>query len=227
MYYFLPLRRKDAKKKINKQLVSFIYFHVILKNKTMKLLTPFFKIISFTCFSQENDKTLTIKVKKQEKEIMPYKVNSKSVGKKPDSAYITFNPLYNPSDPNFCHPYSMIKQKPEFPNGTVAMKNFIVANIKYPISKCDINWSKECIISFIVEKDGLISNINIIKKVSDDWRIESMDNMGNGKKAPFECPGYDNEALRIVNSFPRFIPGKQNGKPVRVSMDVTIKFYLK
>ena len=68
------------------------------------------------------------------------------------------------------------------------------------------NGTQGCVVvSFVVEKDGSITNVKVVNSVD---------------------PSLDAEALRVVNSMPRWIPGKQNGVPVRVIYNVPISFKL-
>ena len=88
--------------------------------------------------------------------------------------------------------FEVVEQMPSFPGGFVALKDFLESNIKYPNEECV---SGRTIVSFIVEKDGSRSNVCVTKALS---------------------PLCDKEAVRLIKSMPRWVPGKQNGHLVRV-----------
>jgi len=91
---------------------------------------------------------------------------------------------------------------PEFSGGESELYNFIRTNIKIPESAKENNISGKVIVQFIVEKDGSISNIEILRKLG------------------FGC---DEEVVRIINSMPNWTPGKMNDGPVRMKMILPIK----
>jgi protein TonB len=99
--------------------------------------------------------------------------------------------------------YTMqIQTPPKFPG---SIKQFLADNTKYPVEAKEKNIQGMVIVSFIIEKDGSISNITIIR--SPDMSLS-------------------NEAKRLIHAMPKWSPGMQNGKPVRVSDSVPIKFKL-
>ncbi len=95
---------------------------------------------------------------------------------------------------------------PEFPGGVNAMMMFIANNIEYPKLAREANISGTVFIGFVVEKDGAISNIELVRSIGG---------------------GCDEEALRIVQIMPRWNPGKQRGVPVRVRLTLPVKFTLR
>ncbi len=99
-----------------------------------------------------------------------------------------------------------VEKKPEFPGGEKAFYKYLSDNIKYPESALKNKIQGTVWVKFIIEKDGSISNIKAIRKVN---------------------PDLDKEAVRVIKSMPKWKPGKQNGKPVRVSYQVPIRFSLK
>jgi protein TonB len=101
--------------------------------------------------------------------------------------------------------FSVVEQMPEFPGGEAAMMKFIQKNIQYPSMERDNDIQGRVIIKFIVNEDGSLSDIHIARGVSQ---------------------GLDKEALRVVKLLPKFIPGKQQGKPVKVYFLLPIKFML-
>lgn len=100
----------------------------------------------------------------------------------------------------------LIEQMPQFPGGESALLSFIKKNLtKPPIAQCDNGVPGKVICRFVVEKDGSISNITIIRSLD---------------------PACDKEAVRVLKLLPKFIPGKQNDKAVRVyyTLPVIFKF---
>ena len=94
-----------------------------------------------------------------------------------------------------------IEQMPVFPGGGDALFKFISRNLRYPVSEPHLQGKVIC--KFIVNTDGSVSNPEIIRSLD---------------------PEYDKEAIRIVRSFPKFIPGKQDGKNIRVIYRLPISF---
>lgn len=91
--------------------------------------------------------------------------------------------------------------KPEFPGSEIELFRFLRVNIQYPSKEKDNIISGKIITTFIIEKDGSMSGIRILR--SDDKRI-------------------DNEIFRVLNLMPKWTPGKQNGIPVRVRFHLPI-----
>ena len=98
--------------------------------------------------------------------------------------------------------YEVVEQMPYFPGGVTALMTYINNNIKYPDEVCG---QGRVIVSFVVEKDGSITNATIRRSVD---------------------PAFDREALRVVSSMPKWIPGKNNGRKVRVRFNVPVQFKL-
>jgi periplasmic protein TonB len=88
------------------------------------------------------------------------------------------------------------EQVATFQDGTRSLYSFIAENMKYPESAIDHNLQGKCYISFVVEKDGTLSDIKVKKGVPG-------------------CPECDEEALRITRMIPNWNPAKVKGKPVR------------
>ena len=96
------------------------------------------------------------------------------------------------------------EKMPEYPGGSVAMKKFIHDNFKY--SKLSGSDGTKIFVQFTVDKDGSIKNPKIIKGISSDL---------------------NKEALRVINAMPKWIPVKQNGKPVSVLLNLPIQLEIK
>ena len=101
--------------------------------------------------------------------------------------------------------FTSVEQVPEFPGGMHAFGSFLAQNIKYPEFMRKNEIQGKVITSFIVEKDGSLTDIKILRAI------------GNGA---------DEEAVRVLKLSPKWNPGIQNGKPVRVSYTVPITFAL-
>ena len=95
---------------------------------------------------------------------------------------------------------------PSFPGGDWKLEKFINKNLKYPQKAWDSNVQGRVVVSFIIEKDGSLTEIKVVRSLSSDT---------------------DEEALRIINKSPKWIPGKQAGQPVRVLFTLPILFSLK
>jgi protein TonB len=99
--------------------------------------------------------------------------------------------------------YDTAEQMPSFPGGQAALFQWISKNIKYPVKAEENDIQGRVICAFIVERDGSIHDVQVVKPVD---------------------PLLDEEALRLVKSMPRWMPGMQNGKPIRVKYTVPITF---
>ena len=106
-------------------------------------------------------------------------------------------------DPNKA--YDVVDEMPQFPGGPYALFEFISKNIQYPKEAEDANLQGRVIVSFVVEKDGSVSNAKVVRPID---------------------PLLDAEALRVVNSMPKWIPGKQNGEAIRIKYTVPVTFRL-
>lgn len=101
--------------------------------------------------------------------------------------------------------FDVVEQMPEFPGGVGAMMHFFNENIKYPKEAFDAKQQGRVIVQFVVEKDGAISNVHVVKSVN---------------------PSLDTEAARVIKSMPNWKAGLQNGSPVRVKYTVPVTFQL-
>lgn len=102
--------------------------------------------------------------------------------------------------------FTVVEQSPEYQGGLPALYKFISDNLQYPASAVKNKIQGTVLLNFVVEKDGNISSINVIKSIDS------------------QC---DNEAVRVLKLMPKWNPGRQNGKPVRVSFTVPIEYKLK
>lgn len=101
--------------------------------------------------------------------------------------------------------YEKAEIMPEFPGGEQAMMDFVAKNVTYPKEAMEKEISGRVLVGFIVEKDGSITETEVVKGIGG---------------------GCDEEALRVVKAMPKWKPGKQDGKPVRVHFLLPIIFKL-
>lgn len=101
--------------------------------------------------------------------------------------------------------FYMSEDPPQFPGGEKARNKYLRESIVYPELEKDSNIQGKVVVNFIVEKDGSLSNIKILKSVSEN---------------------IDKEAIRVIYNMPKWIPGKQRGKPVRVYVNLLMRFTL-
>ena len=92
---------------------------------------------------------------------------------------------------------------PRFPGGNIALFEYLSKNIKFPKSKENEDVKVRVVTTFTVEKDGSITHAKIVRSQGE---------------------AFDNEALRVINGMPKWIPGTQNGKAVRVKYTLPITF---
>jgi protein TonB len=102
--------------------------------------------------------------------------------------------------------FMIVENMPEFPGGQQAMMKYIAENIKYPVIAQENGIQGRVICQFVVEKDGSISNIQVVRTSGD--------------------ASLDKEAVRVIGTMPRWKPGKQRGKPVRVTFTLPVSFRL-
>lgn len=101
--------------------------------------------------------------------------------------------------------FDVVEQMPSFPGGPSALFEYLSKNIKYPVVAEENGVQGRVIVTFVVERDGSITDVKVAKSVD---------------------PSLDKEATRVVKSMPHWIPGKQNGSAVRVKYTVPVTFKL-
>jgi protein TonB len=104
--------------------------------------------------------------------------------------------------------FTVVQEMPEFPGGTMEMMKYIQKNIVYPPSAREAGISGKCFLRFVVNEDGKISSVEVLKGVPG-------------------CPECDKEAVRVIKSMPAWKPGKQNGKEVKVYFQLPVNFVIK
>ena len=103
-------------------------------------------------------------------------------------------------------PFNVVEDMPAFPGGMEAMIQFISSNIQYPADAKKQKVDGRVLVNFVVEKDGSITEVKVVKPT---------------------FPSLDAEAIRVVKAMPKWKPGYQNGKAVRVQFTMPINFSLK
>ena len=101
--------------------------------------------------------------------------------------------------------FDVVEQMPSYPGGMGALMSWLSQNIKYPTVAAENGISGRVIVQFVVERDGSITDVRVARGVD---------------------PYLDKEATRVVKMMPNWIPGKQNGSPVRVKYTVPVVFKL-
>ena len=101
--------------------------------------------------------------------------------------------------------FDVVEQMPSFPGGNGALLEYLATHVKYPVVAQENGVQGRVIVSFVVERDGSITDVRVVRSVD---------------------PSLDREAARVVSSMPRWTPGKQNGSAVRVKYNVPVSFRL-
>ena len=101
--------------------------------------------------------------------------------------------------------YQIVDQMPKFPGGEQALMDYVSKNVVYPKEAQEKGISGRVFVGFIVEKDGSVSDVKVLRGIGG---------------------GCDEEAVRVISGLPKWKPGKQEGKPVRVSYQMPINFKL-
>ena len=101
--------------------------------------------------------------------------------------------------------FDVVEVMPTFPGGQQALFEWLSKNIKYPVVAEENGVQGRVIVTFVVERNGSITDVQVAKSVD---------------------PSLDKEAVRVVKAMPNWIPGKQNGSAVRVKFTVPVTFRL-
>jgi len=101
--------------------------------------------------------------------------------------------------------FTIVEQMPSFPGGEAKLFQYLGENMKYPAMARDAGITGVVYVTFVVKEDGKIDGVRILRGVGG---------------------GCDEEAIRVVKSMPRWTPGKQRGKSVRVQYNLPIRFVL-
>ena len=101
--------------------------------------------------------------------------------------------------------FMVVENMPEFPGGDLGLMKYIQKNVKYPPIAKEYNITGKVYVQFIVDKSGTVTNVKVVRGVDKNL---------------------DAEGVRVVKSLPKYKPGKQTGKPVRVMFYIPINFTL-
>lgn len=101
--------------------------------------------------------------------------------------------------------FTVVEEQPGYPGGEEARIAFLQQNIKYPEEAKELGIQGKVFVTFVVEVDGSITAVQVLRGIGG---------------------GCDEEAVRVVKSMPKWVPGKQRGVPVRVQFNLPIKFTL-
>ena len=101
--------------------------------------------------------------------------------------------------------YQIVEKMPQYRGGEEAMMKYVADNIKYPQEAKDKNISGRVFVSFVIEKDGSVNEVKVVRGIGG---------------------GCDEEAARVIKGMPKWEPGMQKGKPVRVNYMMPINFKL-
>jgi len=102
--------------------------------------------------------------------------------------------------------FEKVEQVPTFPGAEAGFNKFLVQNIRYPKIARDNNVQGRVIIGFVVERDGTLTDIKVVRGIGG---------------------GCDEESLRVMSLSPKWNPGLNHGKPVRVQYSIPIAFALR
>lgn len=110
-----------------------------------------------------------------------------------------------PEDSGDPLPFFVLEDKPEFPGGEKALLRFLGENVRYPVI-CQENGVQGMVsVAFIIDEKGVVTNVKVLRGPD---------------------PNLEREAIRVVQSMPAWKPGKQRGRPVKVSYNVPVRFVL-
>jgi protein TonB len=101
--------------------------------------------------------------------------------------------------------FTVVEEMPQFPGGPVELQRYLVTSVRYPVIAQENGIQGRVTCSFVINRDGSVVDAEVLRGVD---------------------PSLDKEALRVVNAMPKWTPGKQRGKPVRVKYTVPITFRL-
>jgi len=101
--------------------------------------------------------------------------------------------------------FSVVESMPEFKGGSGELYNYLSNNIKYPVMAKESGIQGKVYVTFVVERDGSVTDVKLLRGIGG---------------------GCDEEAIRVVSSMPKWTPGKQRGKPVRVQYNLPVRFTL-
>jgi len=101
--------------------------------------------------------------------------------------------------------FTVVEAMPQFKGGSGELYSFLSSNIKYPVMAKESGIQGKVYVTFVVERDGSVTDVKLLRGIGG---------------------GCDEEAIRVVASMPKWTPGKQRGKPVRVQYNLPVRFTL-
>lgn len=102
-------------------------------------------------------------------------------------------------------PFQSVEQMPQFPGGDAELLKFVSSNLRYPTIAAENGIEGLVVVRFVVNKDGVVSDAEVLRSLD---------------------PSCDKEAIRVVKSMPKWVPGKQNGRNVAVYYTLPVRFQL-
>ena len=102
--------------------------------------------------------------------------------------------------------FTIVEEMPSFPGGEAAMMKYLANSIKYPAIAKDANIQGTVYVTFVVNEKGEVKDVKVLRSIGG---------------------GTDEEAIRVVQNMPKWKPGKQRGKPVKVQYNLPIRFTLR
>lgn len=130
--------------------------------------------------------------------------NTEDVGQKVEVKYVVPTQVVE-EEPEEQTIFEVVENMPDFPGGMPALMQYLAKNIKYPTIAQENGTQGRVIVQFVVNKDGTIVDPKVVRSVD---------------------PYLDKEAIRVISSMPKWKPGMQRGKPVRVKYTVPVMFRL-
>ena len=102
--------------------------------------------------------------------------------------------------------FTIVEEMPSFPGGDAALMKYLANNIKYPAIAKDAGIQGTVFVTFVVDEKGEVKDVKVLRSLGG---------------------GTDEEAIRVVKSMPKWSPGKQRGKAVKVQYNLPIRFTLR
>ncbi|MDR2498711.1 MAG: TonB family protein [Tannerellaceae bacterium] len=142
-------------------------------------------------------------VKIEEREIISTEDDSK---KAQEQVYVPTAPVAAQDEEESAQEiFAIVEEMPSYPGGETEMMKFLRENLRYPVIAQENGVTGRVTVGFVVNRDGSIVDVAVLRGVD---------------------PSLDKEALRVVGIMPKWTPGKQRGKPVRVKFTVPVTFKL-
>ncbi len=114
-------------------------------------------------------------------------------------------PVFEEEEAEEAEIFTVVESMPEFPGGQASLFKFLQQNIDYPEIAKESGIQGRVFVTFVVETDGSVTDVRVLRGIGG---------------------GCDEEAVRVVKAMPKWNPGKQRGKPVRVQFNLPVKFTL-